>query len=75
MALHKVEGKLFTNQTVCFPVMSNKGNYYAVLFYVYDANTILSFPIKTALNISYCKHTTEYIPIYADAASVCMCTN
>ena len=45
MALHEVEGKLFPDKTGRFPVMYNKVNVYVVVFYVNDANVILSFPI------------------------------
>ena len=46
MTLHEIEGKLFTDQIGHFHVMSNKGNDYVVVFYVYDKNSILYFPIK-----------------------------
>ena len=39
-------GKIFSDQTGRFPIQSSCGNKYVVIMYVYDANAILSYPIK-----------------------------
>jgi hypothetical protein len=46
MVIHDISGKVFTNQTGQFPLTSNRGNAYLVIFYIYDANFIASIPIK-----------------------------
>ena len=46
MTLADTAGRIFTDQTGRFPVTSNRGNAYLVIFYVYDANFIASVPIK-----------------------------
>jgi hypothetical protein len=46
MAIHKINGKLFTNQTGQFPITSNRGHAYVVVFYIFNANAICSIPIK-----------------------------
>ncbi|KAL7480394.1 hypothetical protein ACHAW6_006093 [Cyclotella cf. meneghiniana] len=43
----KAEGQLFTDQTSPFPVTSNKGNNYIVLFYIVIANFMKFYPIKS----------------------------
>jgi hypothetical protein len=40
MAIYEINGNLFTNQTGHFPITSNRGHTYAVVFYIFDANTI-----------------------------------
>lgn len=57
MTIAEAEGQLFTDQTGRFPVTSNKGNNYIVLFYVVDANFIKSYPIKS-------RHRTELLKAY-----------
>jgi hypothetical protein len=59
MTIAEAEGKLFTDQTGRFPVTSNRGNNYIVLFYVVDANFIKSYPIKS-------RHRTELLKAYDD---------
>jgi hypothetical protein len=46
MVIHEITGEVFTNQTGCFPITSNHGHAYVVIFYIYDANFIASAPIK-----------------------------
>jgi hypothetical protein len=46
MLVHIVTGRISSNNTRCFPVMSNQGNAYITLFYIYNANVIQSVPIK-----------------------------
>ena len=38
--------KIFMDQTRRFPIQSSHGNKYVVIVYIYDANMILSYPIK-----------------------------
>eukprot|EP00970_Alexandrium_tamarense_P007123 scaffold1237_cov194-Alexandrium_tamarense.AAC.1 len=59
MTIAEAEGQLFTDQTGRFPVTSNRGNNYIVLFYVVDANFIKSYPIKS-------RHRTELLKAYDD---------
>jgi hypothetical protein len=59
LTIAEVNGQLFTDQTGRFPVTSNKGNNYIVIFYVVDANYIKSYPIKS-------RHRTELIKAYDD---------
>ncbi len=46
MVIHDITGQVFTNQTGCFPITSNHGHVYLVIFYIYNANFIASVPIK-----------------------------
>jgi hypothetical protein len=39
-------GKIYTDQTGRFPVVSSKGNNYIMILYDYDSNAILAQPIK-----------------------------
>jgi hypothetical protein len=40
MAIYEINGNLFTNQTGRFPITSNCGHTYVVVFYIFDANAI-----------------------------------
>jgi hypothetical protein len=46
MFFYNISGQFFTDQTGRFPVTSNQGHAYLVIFYIYDANFITSVPIK-----------------------------
>jgi hypothetical protein len=46
MHTHDITGQIFKDQTGHFPITSNQGHAYLVIFYVYDANFISSIPIK-----------------------------
>jgi hypothetical protein len=46
MTSHDLTGTIYSDQTGRFPVTSNRGHAYLVLFYVYNANFITSIPIK-----------------------------
>jgi len=59
MTITKVDCQLFIDQTGRFPVTSNRGNNYIVIFYVVDANYIKSYPIKSC-------HHTELIKAYTN---------
>jgi hypothetical protein len=47
MHIHAIDGVISSNQTGRFPITSNPGNAYDVVFYVYDANYIRSVHIKS----------------------------
>ena len=47
MQVHTIDGIISSDQTGRFPITSNRGNAYVVVFYVYDANYIRSIPIKS----------------------------
>jgi hypothetical protein len=59
ITLAKADGQLFTDQTGRFPITSNCGNNYIIIFYVVDANCIKSYPIKS-------HHRTELLKAYTD---------
>jgi hypothetical protein len=59
MSMVEVEGQLFTDQTGRFPVSSNRGNNYIVIFYAVDPNYIKSYPIKS-------RHRSELLKAYDD---------
>jgi hypothetical protein len=40
MAIYKINGNLFTDLTGRFPITSNRGQAYVVVFYIFDANTV-----------------------------------
>jgi hypothetical protein len=46
MLIHNITDQIFMDQTGCFPVISNQGHAYLVIFYVYEANFVSSVPIK-----------------------------
>ncbi|KAL7481807.1 hypothetical protein ACHAW6_007473 [Cyclotella cf. meneghiniana] len=54
-----IQGKMFKDQIGHFPITSNRGNNYVVIFYTVDANHIKSYPIKS-------HHRTELLRAYND---------
>jgi hypothetical protein len=46
MFIHDIAKLVFSYQTGHFPITSNRGHAYLVIFYIYDANFIASVPIK-----------------------------
>ena len=46
MTITDLEGKLYSDQTGHFPITSNRGNCYVVIFYAVYGNYIKSYPIK-----------------------------
>jgi hypothetical protein len=62
MTVRKVMGSASSDQSGCFPVMSNHSNAYVALFYVYDPNYIKSIPIK---NQSKEEFLQAYMEVYA----------
>ncbi|KAL7484653.1 hypothetical protein ACHAW6_010288 [Cyclotella cf. meneghiniana] len=59
MTMVDIQGQLFTDQMGCFPLTSNRGNNYVVIFFIVDANHINSYPIKSC-------HRTELLQAYND---------
>jgi hypothetical protein len=59
VAIYKINGNLFTNQTGRFPITSNRSHAYVVVLYIFDANMIRSISIKNHskedLLRAYCK--------------------
>ncbi len=47
MTIIKISGMLFSNQSGRFPISSNRGNKYVVIFYIYNANFTKSVQIKS----------------------------
>ncbi len=47
MTIIKISRMLFSNQLGQFPITSNRGNKYVVIFYIYDAIFVKSVPIKS----------------------------
>ena len=43
----ELTGKLYSDQTGRFPVISSKGNKYIMIVYDHDSNAILARPLKT----------------------------
>jgi hypothetical protein len=46
MVIHDITELVFSDQTGRFPITSNRGHAYLDIFYIYNANFILSVPIK-----------------------------
>eukprot|EP00804_Cyclotella_cryptica_P008225 CCRYP_015155-RA/>CCRYP_015155-RA protein AED:0.23 eAED:0.17 QI:0/0/0/1/1/1/3/0/935 len=59
MSTVEVDGQLFTDQTGCFSVTSNRGNNYIDIFYAVDPNFIKSYPIKF-------RHRRELLKAHTD---------
>jgi hypothetical protein len=59
MTVHVVVGCISSNNTGHFPVTSNQGNIYVALFYVYNANTIWSVPIRNRSKEELLRAVTE----------------
>ncbi|KAL7474761.1 hypothetical protein ACHAW6_000714, partial [Cyclotella cf. meneghiniana] len=57
MTMVEINRQLFTNQTGRFPITSNRGNNYIVIFYAVDPNYIKSYPIKS-------QHRNEILKAY-----------
>ena len=47
MSVKHAEGFISSDQTGKFPRMSNKGNQYICVFYIFDPNFIKGIPIKS----------------------------
>ena len=59
MSIADVEGRLYSDQTGRFPITSNKGNCYVIIFYVADGNYIKSYPIKS-------RHRSQLVKAYSE---------
>jgi hypothetical protein len=46
MVIHNITVLVFSNETGHFPITSNRGHAYLVIFYIYDASFIAPVPIK-----------------------------
>ncbi len=47
MTIIKFSRMLFSDQLGRFPITSNRGNKYVIIFYIYNANFVKSIPIKS----------------------------
>ena len=59
MTITDVEGRLYSDQTGRFPLTSNQGNCYVIIFYAVDGNFIKSYPIKS-------RHRSQILKAYED---------
>ncbi|KAL7531195.1 hypothetical protein ACHAXR_003897, partial [Thalassiosira sp. AJA248-18] len=59
MSITDIEGKLYSDQTGRFPITSNRGNCYVIIFYAVDGNYIKSYPIKS-------RHRSQLLKAYDD---------
>jgi hypothetical protein len=59
MTVHVVTGRISSDNTGCFLVMSHRGNTYVALFYIYYANTIWLVPIKNRSKEELLQAVTE----------------
>ena len=47
MTIMKISDMFFSNQSGQFPITSNRGNKYVVIFYIHNANFVKPVPIKS----------------------------
>ena len=47
--MENIEGKIFSDQTGKFPRTSSRGMKYVMIFYVYDANAIIAYPLRNRM--------------------------
>ena len=59
MTTEDIEEKLYSDQTVHFPITSNRGNSVVVIFFCADGNYIKSYPIKS-------RHRSNLLKAYND---------
>ena len=59
MKITDLDGKLYSDQTGRFPITSNRGNCYVVVFYAVDGNYIKAYTIKS-------HHRSQLIKSYDD---------
>ena len=57
MTTHLADGWVASDQTGAFPRVSNRGNKYICVFYIFDANFIKGIPIKS-------RHRSELLKAY-----------
>jgi hypothetical protein len=61
MHTRDITGQIFTDQTGRFPVTSNQGHAYLVIFYVYNVNFISSVPIKKSTKEELLQPAYKYL--------------
>jgi hypothetical protein len=54
-------GRIYTDQTGCFPVRSSQGNNYILVAYDYDSNAILTEPLKNRQGAEILRAYTKII--------------
>ena len=59
MTITDLNGKLYSDQTGRFPITSNLGNCYLVIFYAVGSNYIKAHPIKS-------RHLSQLLKAYND---------
>ena len=59
MTITNLDSKLYSEQTGRFPITSNRGNCYVVIFYAVDGNYIKSHPINS-------HHRSQLLKAYDD---------
>jgi hypothetical protein len=59
MTITDMDGKLYSDQTGRFPITSNRGNCYVVIFFAADGNYIKSYPVKS-------RHRTQLLKAYEE---------
>ena len=59
MKITNLDSKLYSEQTGQFPITSNRGNCYVVIFFAVDGNYIKSHPIKS-------QHRSKLLKSYYD---------
>ena len=57
-----LDGNLYSDQTGRFPITSNRGNFYVVIFFVVDGNYIKSYPIKSQHHLQLVKAYDDVYP-------------
>ena len=62
MSITEMDGKVYSDQTGRFPITSNRGNCYVVIFYAADGNYIKSYPIKS-------RHRSQLLKAYEEVYS------
>jgi hypothetical protein len=62
MSITEMNGKVNSDQTGRFPITSNRGNCYVVIFYAADGNYIKSYPIKS-------RHRSQLLKAYEEVYS------
>ena len=53
--------KSYSDQTGKFPITSSRGHKYIFVFYHFDTNTILGFPLKVGMQTIYVRHGPQHI--------------
>jgi hypothetical protein len=67
----KTTGKIYANQTGQFPVTSSRGSQYIMVLYEYEANAILTEPLKNWTGGEILRGYKNYTNIWFNAATTC----